>query len=100
MPVSDFVGRGEQIDELVELLSQREPRLVTLTGPGGGGKTRLALEAGRGAASQFADGVGFVPLSPSASDLLATIAATLRLPHVSSDPPEVSMWADLLDRAA
>src|SRR3954453_9045753 len=100
MPVSDFVGRGEQIDELVELLSQREPRLVTLTGPGGVGKTRLALEAGRRVASRFADGVGFVPLSPSASDLVATIAATLRLPQVSAEPAEASMTAELLDRNA
>ena len=68
MPVSDFVGRGEQLDELVKLLTQPEPRLVTLTGPGGVGKTRLALEAGRRVASRFADGVGFVPLSPSASE--------------------------------
>jgi predicted ATPase len=102
-PVSDFVGRGEQLDQLVELLTQPEPRLVTLTGPGGVGKTRLALEAGRRVASHFADGVGFVPLSPSASGLVATIAATLRLPQVSAPPGSTgaaSVTAELLDRSA
>ena len=100
MPVSDFVGRGEQLDGLTELLSRPEPRLVTVTGPGGVGKTRLALEAGRRVASRFADGVGFVPLSPSASSLVVMIAAALRLPQVSAEPVDVSMTTELLDRDA
>jgi hypothetical protein len=86
MPVSDFVGRGEQLDQLAELLTRPELRLVTLSGPGGVGKTRLALEAGRRVASRFADGVGFVPLAPSASGLVAMIASALRLPRVSAEP--------------
>jgi predicted ATPase len=95
-PVSDFVGRDAQLDQLITLLGQPEPRLVTLTGPGGVGKTRLALEAGRRVASRFADGVGFVPLSPSGAGLATTIAATLRLPQAS----EESATAALLDRRA
>jgi hypothetical protein len=98
-PVSDFVGRGEELDQLVRLFRQPEPRLVTLTGPGGVGKTRLALEAGRRVAPRFADGVGFVPLSGSASGLVPTIAAALRLPQVSAEP-EVAVTAEQLDRAA
>ena len=100
MPVSDFVGRGQQLDQLVKLLTQPEMRLVTLTGPGGVGKTRLALEAGRRVAPQFPGGVGFVPLSPSRSGLAATIAAALRLPQVSAEPPETSVIAELLARTA
>ena len=100
MPVSDFVGRSELLDQLVGLLTQPDLRLVTLTGPGGVGKTRLALEAGRRVASQFVDGVGFVPLAPSASGLVATIAAALRLPQVSAEPPDASVTAELLDRTA
>jgi predicted ATPase len=98
-PVSDFVGRGDELDQLVQLLTQPEPRLVTLTGPGGVGKTRLALEAGRRVAPRFADGVGFVPLSRSASGLVATIAATLRLPQASAEPA-AAVTAELLDRSA
>jgi predicted ATPase len=100
VPVSDFVGRGTQLDQLVQLLTQPEPRLVTLTGPGGVGKTRLALEAGRRVASRFADGVGFVPLSGSTPGLMATIAAALRLPQVSAEPSETSVAAELLHRSA
>jgi predicted ATPase len=99
-PVSDFVGRGKQLDELVRLLSQPEPRLITLTGPGGVGKTRLALEAGRRVASRFPDGVGFVPLAPSGRSLVATVAATLRLPQLSPERPDASVAAELLDRNA
>jgi predicted ATPase len=99
-PVGDFVGRGEQLEQLVTLLTQPEPRLVTLTGPGGVGKTRLALEAGRRVASLFADGVGFVPLSSSGAGLVATIAASLGLPQLSAEPPGASATAALLDRRA
>jgi hypothetical protein len=99
-PISDFVGRGAQLDQLTTLLTRPEPRLITLTGPGGVGKTRLALEAGRRVASRFPDGVGFVPLSASGSGLVATIAATLRVPQVSAEPPGGSTTAALLDREA
>jgi hypothetical protein len=100
MPVSDFVGRGAELDHLVQLFTQPEPRLVTLTGPGGVGKTRLALEAGRRVAPGFADGVGFVSLSPSATRLQAAIAAALRLPQISAEPSEASLAAYLLDKTA
>jgi predicted ATPase len=100
VPVSDFVGRQEELDELIQLLTQPEPRLVTLTGPGGVGKTRLALEAGRRVAFRFPDGVGFVPLSGSRSGLVAAIAAALRLPRVSTEPLGTAAAAELLDRSA
>jgi hypothetical protein len=52
---SSFVGRARALSELRTLL--RRTRLLTLAGPGGGGKTRLALELARGLESTFADGV-------------------------------------------
>ncbi len=63
-PTSTFVGRRAEADEVVRLLRQREIRLVTLVGPGGIGKTRLAIEAARRVAEEYADGVAFVPLAP------------------------------------
>jgi len=58
--MTSFIGRVAEIAELHRLLGQT--RLLTLTGPGGTGKTRLALEVARGALDGFEDGVYFVPL--------------------------------------
>ena len=63
--LTSFVGRVEELQRLHELLAAPE-RLVTLTGPGGSGKTRLAIEAARAALAapaRFSDGVYFVPLA-------------------------------------
>ncbi len=59
-PLTRFVGRGRELDEVERLLATE--RLITLIGPGGTGKTRLAIEAGRAALVHFADGVYFVGL--------------------------------------
>jgi predicted ATPase len=61
IPTSPFVGRGRELRELVELV--REARLVTLTGTGGSGKTRLAVEVARSLHDELRDGVLFVPLA-------------------------------------
>ncbi len=58
--ITTFVGRGREVAEITQLLEHNH--LVTLTGPGGTGKTRLALEVANGLAEDFADGVCFVPL--------------------------------------
>ncbi|HTU73680.1 MAG TPA: LuxR C-terminal-related transcriptional regulator [Trebonia sp.] len=59
-PPTSFVGREQEAGEIVRLLD--ESRLVTVTGPGGVGKTRLAVEVARAAAAQFPDGAFFVGL--------------------------------------
>ena len=61
---TSFVGREAELAEASELLARPGVRLLTLTGPGGAGKTRLALETGRALAPRFPDGVWFVPLAP------------------------------------
>jgi predicted ATPase/DNA-binding SARP family transcriptional activator len=61
-PLTSFVGREEEIDRVARLLA--DGRLVTLTGPGGTGKTRLASEAASRIAEKMPDGVWFVPLAP------------------------------------
>jgi predicted ATPase/serine/threonine protein kinase len=61
--VSSFLGRTTEIRAAVALLRSRRVRLLTFTGPGGTGKTRLSIEVGRALADDFADGVTFVSLS-------------------------------------
>ena len=60
--LTSFIGRERQITEATDLLS--EIRLLTLTGPGGTGKTRLALKVADELLDSFADGVCFVDLAP------------------------------------
>jgi predicted ATPase/DNA-binding SARP family transcriptional activator len=80
-PVTPFVGREAELDRLHELLTTDGERLVTLLGPGGVGKTRLAIEAGRRAAEGFTDGAAFVPLADldDPSYLAREIASALGL---------------------
>ena len=59
-----FLGREQQVDEVVALLRRADVQLVTLIGPGGTGKTRLALQAAAELLDDFTDGVFFVPLAP------------------------------------
>ena len=61
-PLTSFVGRRRELAELHATLDQPDVRLLTLTGPGGVGKTRLALEVAREMTTDFADGVRFVRL--------------------------------------
>ena len=74
-----FIGRGDEIATISELLGRN--RLVTLTGPGGTGKTRLALEVAAHTLADFGDGVFFVDLAAVTDPKLvpATIAAALRV---------------------
>lgn len=60
-PLSEFIGREEELERGEETL--RTHRLVTLTGPGGTGKTRLAIELGRRVDATFDDGAFFIPLA-------------------------------------
>jgi predicted ATPase/DNA-binding CsgD family transcriptional regulator/transcriptional regulator with XRE-family HTH domain len=62
--LTSFIGRAEPLAEVAGLLSDH--RLVTVTGPGGAGKTRLAVEVARQVADRFADGAWLVELGPVA----------------------------------
>jgi predicted ATPase/DNA-binding SARP family transcriptional activator len=63
LPATPLVGRERELDELGALLARRDARLIVLTGAGGSGKTRLALETAREAAGSFANGVQLVELA-------------------------------------
>jgi predicted ATPase len=77
-PASSFVGRERELAGLTELL-RGEARLVTMTGPGGTGKTRLAIEAAAELVPDFRSGVFWVPLATTHDPalVLPTIARTL-----------------------
>jgi predicted ATPase/class 3 adenylate cyclase len=82
MPASAFVGRERELEELAALLTDGT-RLLTLTGPGGTGKTRLALQAVATAADGFPDGIWWVPFA-SVRDpglVLSSVALALGVPE-------------------
>jgi predicted ATPase/class 3 adenylate cyclase len=64
VPATPFLGRERELAEVSDLLGQDGVRLLTLTGPGGTGKTRLGLHAVAEAAERYPQGVWWVPLAP------------------------------------
>jgi predicted ATPase/class 3 adenylate cyclase len=76
-PVGPLLGRATELDSLVA--SVRDHRVVTITGPGGVGKTRFMVELGRVLASDFLDGVAFIPLADlvEADAFIPALAAAL-----------------------
>lgn len=91
LPVSPnpLVGRERELTELVRMLRRRDARLIVLTGAGGSGKTRLALEAAREAASSYANGVVLVELAPLREPALVirTVAQALDVSVDAGDEP-------------
>jgi predicted ATPase/class 3 adenylate cyclase len=71
VPTTPFLGRKRELDEVVGLLRRRDVRLLTLTGPGGTGKTRLALQAAAEVADDLPDGVWWISLAPLRDPALA-----------------------------
>jgi len=78
---SPIIGREKNITEVLALLQKAESRLVTLSGPGGIGKTRMVIEVARRIKGNFKDGAAFVPLAPvkDASLVVETICYHLGL---------------------
>ncbi len=76
-----FIGREREVASVTQLLRQEDVRLLTLTGPGGTGKSRLGLQAAAELCDTFTDGVFFVNLAPISDPelVLPTIARTLEL---------------------
>jgi predicted ATPase/DNA helicase HerA-like ATPase len=96
--VTSFVGRQKEIDEVRRLLYAA--RLVTLTGPGGVGKTRLALRAVAGLEREVADGVWFVDLAPLEDGQLLThtIAAAVGVRDESAGEVTATLLEYLADK--
>jgi predicted ATPase/class 3 adenylate cyclase len=85
IPATPFLGRERELAHVVGLLSQEDVRQLTLTGPGGTGKTRLALQAAAESFERFPDGIWWVPLasirdaSAVPSQIAQTVGATADL---------------------
>ena len=97
-PDSALIGRDRELAELSDLLGAG--RLVTLTGPGGIGKTRLALEHGTRALGRFDHGVFFVPLETftEASNVAVAIGQAIGVRPVGQREPEEALLDYLADR--
>jgi predicted ATPase/class 3 adenylate cyclase len=93
-----LVGRDRELAALLSLV--RDSRLVTLTGPGGSGKTRLALQVGAELEDQLSDGVFFVALAPITDPALviSTIAKTLGLREAEGEAIDETLQRYLADK--
>ena len=99
-PLTPLIGRQGELRELQGWLARADVRLVTLTGPGGVGKTRLALALAERMLERYADGVYLVDLSPLDSDelVLAATAASLGVREIPEEPVLATLVRTLHDR--
>src|SRR5438034_7887444 len=79
IPATPFLGRERELDYIDAVLARDDVRLLTLTGAGGSGKTRLALQAAGVVADRYPDGVWWVPLAPITDPGAVLEAATRAL---------------------
>jgi predicted ATPase len=100
VPASAFIGREAELERVEHLLEREDTRLVTLTGPGGIGKTRLARQVAAQLQSGFRDGVAVALLAPvtDPSKVVGTLADALGVPDAAGLEPEETLHAYLRER--
>jgi predicted ATPase len=91
--LTPFFGRKEEVAELAEWLAHSPARLVTLAGPGGFGKTRLAFQTAAEVVDRFKDGAWWVSLAPVLTDnlLVSAIASALKFFFFGAEDPKVQL---------
>lgn len=101
-PLTQLFGRDAECTAIVRRLRDDDVRLMTLTGPGGIGKTRLAIEAARRLEPEFPDGVIFVPLAPveNPDQVPSAIAQVLGVRDTGDLPIDQKLVTALRDRRA
>ncbi len=99
-PPTPIIGRETEVADLGRLLTEGGARLVTLTGPGGTGKTRLCLEVGHALRRRFSHGVFFVDLAPITDPALvaSTIAHTMGIREGGGRPAYENLKEYLADK--
>ena len=95
-----FLGRERELAELAALLTEGSARLLTLTGPGGTGKTRLAVQAAAETAEHYADGIYWVSLATlrEAALVMPTISKVLGLREQAGQTPSEALAEYLYER--
>ena len=95
-PATRFIGRERELFAAVSIVYDRDPRVLTIVGPGGTGKTRFAIELARLLADEADGATVFVPLAPLRDSALVVPALGDRLGAATSDPAAIA--ATLRDR--
>ena len=100
LPTTPFIGREAELAALTAMVTNRQTRCLVLVGPGGVGKTRLALQLADAVAGTFADGAIVVPLAPVRHPdlVLTTIARALGMWEVGDQPIADRLREALRDR--
>jgi predicted ATPase/DNA-binding SARP family transcriptional activator len=100
-PATPFLGRDLELQQIARILRRKDLRLLTLAGPGGTGKTRLALQAAMESADLYPDGVWWVPLAPlrDAGLLTSAVAQALSIKQRPGHRLEDDVAAQLTDKA-
>ncbi|HYI16865.1 MAG TPA: NB-ARC domain-containing protein, partial [Thermomicrobiales bacterium] len=99
-PLTSLVGRERDVAAVIAVMREDGARLVTLTGPGGTGKTRLAIQVAAEVSGSYSDGVRFVSLAPVRDPdlVVSTIAQTIGIRETADQPLPASLTTLLGDR--